>query len=178
MAKLSIILVQLFLSVIFFTGITYAQSGKEAFKALKKLEAKVEIGISYQKYRETLGDTNADVKLFLESNEAGNSPELSRSISKVMLNYKDAADLWGQYIESRGKLDFYDLDNPHEARQFYPDLIDSYQRILKKYPKAYDKVIVRPEMVHKRIINLNDILQVIWSEASKELKKASNYLQE
>jgi len=165
----------LLLTIIVFgaVGLSYGQTSKDAIKALKKLSAKVESGISYQKYREELGDTNAEVKLFLESKDANKDPQLALSVKKIMGNYQDAANLWGQFIESHSKLDFFDLDNAPEARKFYPSLIDAYQDALKKYPKAYDKVIKRPEMVAKRIIELKDLLAVIWGEASKELKKLS-----
>lgn len=74
---LALILIVLFGSV----GLAYGQTAKDAIKALKKLEAKTESGMSYQKYREALGDTNAEVKIFLES-KAGKKITCISSIYK------------------------------------------------------------------------------------------------
>jgi hypothetical protein len=49
------------------SSICYAQSAKEAVRALPKLQARVEAGISYRDYSPALGDALFEVKLFLQS---------------------------------------------------------------------------------------------------------------
>lgn len=54
----------------FFSATAFAESTKEAIRALKKLEAKIEVGISYNDYSSALGGANFEVRMFLESPEA------------------------------------------------------------------------------------------------------------
>jgi hypothetical protein len=54
----------------FFSATAFAESAKEAIRALRKLEAKIEVGISYADYLTALGDANFEAKMFLESPEA------------------------------------------------------------------------------------------------------------
>ncbi|MHB8067360.1 MAG: hypothetical protein ACYDIC_05610 [Desulfobaccales bacterium] len=193
---LALILVVLFGSV----GLAYGQSAKDAVKALKKLEAKVESGMSYQKYREALGDTNAEVKLFLESKNAKKNPELANSIKKIMGNYQDAADLWKTIADHPERHATFSPDeklsptNPGGLTyrpQWHVNLVETSKKMFKKYPKAYDKlkyygldgspqssqVVTSPltgkTLQAQKLISLEDFLAVIWGEASKELKKLS-----
>jgi type II secretory pathway pseudopilin PulG len=48
----------------------FAQNLPDVIKALKKFEAKTEVGMSYRKYTEELGNLNAEVKPYLNSKEA------------------------------------------------------------------------------------------------------------
>lgn len=186
MNKLLSIALVIFIGI---TGVAFGQSGKDAFKALKKIEAKVEMGITYIKYREALGDANVELKSFLESPSAKKSPELARSISKVMGNYKDAADLWATIANHPGRVPYFSPDekvNPGLRSGWHVNLVETAQKMFKKYPKAYDKVKKHREdsigpltgkvIPSQKEISLDDFLAVIWSDASKELKKASEYL--
>lgn len=167
-------------------GLAFGQTEKDAIKSLKKLEAKIESGISYQRYREILGDTNAEVKLFLESKNAKKSPELNQSINKIMENYKDAAGLWQTIVNNPGRVPYFSPDekiNPYHRSEWHIKLVETAQRFFKKYPKSYDKVKKHREdsigpltgniIPAQKEISLDDFLGVIWNEASKELKKLS-----
>lgn len=179
---LAVILIVLFGSI----GIAYGQTAKDAIKALKKLEAKVESGMSYQKYREALGDTNAEVKLFLESKGAKKDIEQAKLIKKIMGNYQDAADLWKTIADHPARVPYFTPDeklSPTLREQWHINLVETSKRMFKKYPKAYDKLKKhREDMIgplsgkplpFPKEISLEDFLAVIWGEASKELKKLS-----
>src|SRR6266481_3317406 len=56
----------------------------EAVNALKKLEAKIETGLTEREYSSALGETNFAVKMFLEAPEADKFPEFSRDIRAAM----------------------------------------------------------------------------------------------
>jgi hypothetical protein len=175
----ALILIVLFGSV----GLAYGQSAKDAVKALKKLEAKIESGTSYKKYREDLGDTNAEVKLFLESKAAKNDIALAQSIKKIMGNYQDAADLWKTIADEPQRVPYfspYEKINPNFREDWHVNLVETSQRMFKKYPQAYDKCRVqrKSEFMGKTSvfppeISLDEFLSIIWGEASKELKKLS-----
>ena len=65
-------------------SIAFGQSAKDAIRALKKLEARVEAGISYKDYAPALGDAKFEVNLFLESPEAKEMPRLSEAVKKTI----------------------------------------------------------------------------------------------
>lgn len=76
------------------SNVCYAQSAEDAIKALKRLEARTEMGINYRDYSMALGDTWIEVKLFLESPEAKSKPKLVESAIKIMDLYKFAHEIW------------------------------------------------------------------------------------
>ncbi|MBM4273243.1 MAG: hypothetical protein FJ134_02110 [Deltaproteobacteria bacterium] len=167
-----IIIIILFLSLSIYS---HAESHKEAIKALKKLEAKIEMGVNYQKYVEVLGETNAEVKLFLESKSSKKYPDIVTSINKIMDNYKDAAKLWSVIIDHPGRVSFFSPYDKPLPRGGYPYGYEIYSKLFTKYPKAYDKLSNYRNGFGKEI-TLNDFLSVIWNEAFKETKKLSSYL--
>lgn len=74
------------------------KAAMSAVKALKRLEARTQVGISYREYGPALGEAKAEVNLFLESPEAAKMPELTTSISKAMNHYKTAMKVWRRRI--------------------------------------------------------------------------------
>ena len=52
------------------SNICYAQSAKDAVRALQKFQARIEVGISYRDYAPALGDVKFEVNQFLRSPEA------------------------------------------------------------------------------------------------------------
>ena len=55
----------------------YADNTKDAVMALKKMEARVQSGISYRDYGNALADAKFPVNLFMESIEVKKNPELT-----------------------------------------------------------------------------------------------------
>jgi hypothetical protein len=80
----------------------FAQSAKEALMALKKLQAKVQVGISYKEYGPAVGDTKFPVNLFLESNEAKKDFKFTQAIKAAMKHYEGALEVWGCRFGSYG----------------------------------------------------------------------------
>ena len=81
--------------ILTFTAVTtFAQSAKEAIYALKKLEAKCQIGASYRDYSSVLGEAKFSVNLFIEGDEAKQIPTLKESISNIMRHYETAGIFW------------------------------------------------------------------------------------
>jgi hypothetical protein len=74
--------------------IAFGQSAKEAIKALKKLEARVQVGIPYIDYVRVLGETQFEVNQFLESPEAKKDAALSSSIEWCLYRYRSAHSMW------------------------------------------------------------------------------------
>lgn len=84
---------------------TIPADAKAVVKALKKLQAKTEIGINFKDYNEAVSDVYPDVKLFIESPESKNMPELRLVLKNATDCYLKVRELWSTKISS---------DNPNE----------------------------------------------------------------
>lgn len=155
---LAVILIVLFGSV----GLAYGQSAKDTYKALKKVEARVETGVTYKDYPQVISDAKAEVNIFLEGKDAKKNPQLAEHIKKAMDYYTTAGKIWSiKFALSSGTLDTPGTDN-------------EYGRAIKRlYPKA--KAEMSPSGEGQSYV-ISNVLSQIWVDASKEIKKASEYL--
>lgn len=129
------------------------QAAREAIRALQKLEARFQAGISYRDYAPALGETIYQVNLYLESPEAKKKPQLAESIGKVLFHYAMIKEVWDEKYAGR---------ETHDGiREWRTDL---RKKVLSFYPKA----------------DVDNISYIIWNvilkEASEELKKAASLL--
>ena len=145
------------------------QSCKDVYKALKKIEAKTQIGISYIDYRRELGDVQYELNLFLEGKQAKQKPEITEHLKKAMMHYLNAAKVWEMTAE-KGNIGFY---SPY-VKYANPTDIDKY--FFKIYPKALDKLSNIRGPGYEKEIYYTDLLTIIWNEASNELKKVASLL--
>ena len=140
---------------------SYAQSAKDAIMALKKLEARTEVGISYQDYISALGETKFPVNIYLESKESVNNSQLKYAIVKAMRCYDDAKTYW-KYV--------FDADG----------IIGMWPDTLKKYPEAKEPIKAGGASVNKwpfgRRLMVKALLPIVWKHASQELTKATELM--
>ncbi len=87
----------LFVLILVFGNVCFAQSARDAVSALQKLQAKIDVGMTYLDYVSALGDTWFEVKSFLDSSEAKIKPALTLEISQSMDNYRLAKEYWAYY---------------------------------------------------------------------------------
>jgi hypothetical protein len=90
-----------FVFIFLFPSIGYTQSPKEAYRALKKIEARCQTGISYRDYGSSLGDAKFELNMFFEGPEAKDKPELVYFLKEAMKYYEEALDLWSRNIRLR-----------------------------------------------------------------------------
>ena len=76
------------------------QSAKDILKALKKLDIKISIGISYETYSKDVENVYPDIKLFLESEESRKYPELSAVFRNASDCYLLVREEWHDEIYS------------------------------------------------------------------------------
>ena len=154
------------------------QSAKEAISALKRLEARVEVGISYRDYGPALGDALFGVNQFLQSPEARKNPKLAEVITKVMTHFRMAGRVWNWSISSGssgykylpvGKAKFYGSRSEEE------ELNKLLKDILAKYPNVTE-VALTGSMEYGSL-SIEKVVGFIWKEASEELKQADIFLQ-
>jgi hypothetical protein len=55
---------------------TFAHSGKDAYKALKKIQMEIDAGVNFRTYRDRIVDAKAEVDLYLKSAEAKKNKNL------------------------------------------------------------------------------------------------------
>jgi hypothetical protein len=148
------VILTLAVAVLLGVNICLAQSPKDALRALQKLQARVESGISYRDYGPVLGDAKFEVNLFLRSPEAKEKPELATAIERTMGHYQMALVIW-QFKFVR-----------HSDDAIYLREVD-ISSVLRIYPK----IQVRPSAYLGSWVYIPEALNVIWEEAAKELEK-------
>lgn len=124
--------------------------GNEALTALKRLEARTEVGVSKTAYSSALGEAYFSVKQFLESADAKSMPELGKALTKTVYWYKAADEFWDIKVDR-----LYLLCDSIDER-----LCAQYAELLPAKKREYTSV--------------SGMLQRALEEASKELAKASN----
>jgi hypothetical protein len=151
------------------SSICYAQSGKEAVRALQKLQTRVEVGISYRDYAPALGDAKFEVDLFLKSPEAKEKEKLASRIERVMLDHRLALSVWGLY--------FAKLQQGLTRQGIIP--IEDIQNLKGTSPEINMRLtdVIRNSPVRdKRFVFLSDVLNVMWKDAEKALQEANDLL--
>jgi hypothetical protein len=139
----------------------------ETLNALKALQTKYQDGISYRDYLEELEKVKSCTNRFLESREAQKRFLFVNTIRNVMTHYKNAARVWGY--------------NNKDTKGYVFKTREDIRLYLEIYPKAQKSI----EMggASGTVANPNDVIwmdrlvSIIMHEASKELEKASRFLQ-
>lgn len=96
----------------------------EAINALKKLQARVEVGISYRDYSPALGEVKYAVDMFLTSQSAKDFPALVIEINKAFANFTMAGLIWDEKFKGDGIQDLLKSNHPivAEILKLNPDL--------------------------------------------------------
>ena len=64
-----------------------AFSAKDAYKSLKRVEASIEVGVTFPKYISELVDAKVEVNIFLDNEKAKHNSDLAISMKKAMGHY-------------------------------------------------------------------------------------------
>lgn len=169
-------LISLVFGLLFFSlpAISFCQSSKEAIRALKKLQAKIEIGIPYNDFCVALGDAKFKVDAFLESSEAKQKVKLASLIEKSLNHYVYAKSIWDLAIKGFKSISI----NPNEKTDdyykknnlFIPSLLNAYPIIKTKARKS--------EYSGENIcIRIEEVRQIVLAEAKENMKMASALFQ-
>lgn len=136
------------LSVLFFSAITLAQPLNDPIRALKKMEAKVEVGISYRDYLSLLGETKFEIKQFEENNDSNKFSAVRRSVREAFYAYEIAGVIWEQKINL--------------AQEFVPADDDFGITLLRSCPGQSGR----------KGIAMTACMSELWSKAAKETEGA------
>lgn len=133
------------------------ESARNAVRALKKLEARTEAGMSYRDYSPALGDAKFEVNMFIESKEANNFSDMKSSIIKAMNYYDNAKYFWSINIISYG------------GRGYFPKGDKVYSEYFNLYPETNKSTDVGGVLLSADAIFVGAAISHIFSLASKEV---------
>ena len=86
-------------------------------KSLQKLDAKIEIGISYLEYNSLVSDIYPEIKVFVSSAAARDLPELRMVLGNSIECYLAVRDLWRAEIDADGPAAKFDASIARLYRQ-------------------------------------------------------------
>ncbi len=162
----------MFCIILFYAIPCHPQSVKEAVRALQKLQARVEAGISYRDYAPSLGDALFEAKLFLQGPEAKEKKELTETVNRAIGHYQTAGNLWSIKFSLKGHVKEVLVEN-------YDDAL--IKMVFENYPEARDEFVGRrikrdPKALATDRILIDDTVQIIWKYAARETDRAVSIL--
>lgn len=128
-------------------------SAKDTYKSVRKLQTKIETGISYQNYSPALADAKFEVSLFAESSAAKEFPEFTTHLKNAMVYYDTANTVWQIKFDSHSK--FVEDSNTVNA-------------LMAIYPKL--------ERIENIGLHIDSSISALWGAASEEIEKATKLL--
>ena len=181
------------------------QTGNDAVKALKKIEAKLAYELSYKDYIESLSQAKVEVDLFLDSKEAQKNPQMASLIKKVFINYNNVLKVWehGQLnsnaafknnqeaIESMQNIILMmdptrrrDIEKQRRQSETDTEKRKNFKDFLNPKSDSDYKLLLELRKSYPEIKQLDfnkpiyttDINKIIIQESTKDLKKASYLL--
>jgi hypothetical protein len=176
-----IVAVVFMISLIFSVPV-HAQTAKDAIKAMKRLEAYFETGISYRDYVRALGEAKFEVNQFLESKDVESNKKLTEVIVKTISEYDDAKTIFSEKLKGPYRtIDNVDSFLTGEMAENAKKINKYYQIIVEQYPESNKLIadggaIVDVSEKDGRRINLSNLLPIILNQASKDLAEASALL--
>lgn len=147
----------------------YADSATDAFRALKKLEARTQAGISPRDYAPALGDAKFDVNMFVQGKGAKQHPQLAAHIQRAMDCYDAVGILSGHRSPtSRGGLVL--LGHPDNA---------VVKQVVERFPQIGQDENLGGAVSDgpNGFLDVAIAARLLWAEASKELQAAQALLQ-
>lgn len=159
-----------------------AQSARDAVRALKRIEARVDMGINYQEYLLALADARVEVQMYLESREAKQKDALNSLIKKILGHYETVREVWkGKVSKTQdiGTIFGHVICLNDEPEGLFG------RRLLKQYPQAEKPVdqggaLTRREGKADQCeeVLVDNLIYMIWQEAARDLLKATRMLSE
>lgn len=175
--KKLLLLVLLLLAI---PSLTFGQSGKECYRAFKKMEAKIEVGVPYREHQSLLGDVKLELNMFKDSLQARQNEELISVFEKAYSHYGNAGKYWQLEMDhgKSGILSYfreYRLMPKGPKRDLYENLKLIIDNLFSQYPelaKPIEEGGCRlsdnfPQWIE---VDLKRVISHCWSQASKELK--------
>lgn len=155
---------------------TITQAGKDAYKALKKIEAQTSSGVNFQNYSASVSNATLEYEMYQAGKERKNKNFLN-FLGKALTAYQYSKDIWHKQIDIRNK-----DDDTYEENLLSKMELDTYAKL---FPVLYkeEKLTTKDFMKICDDSNYANLLRIIarsalWVEASKELINARQLIDE
>jgi tetratricopeptide (TPR) repeat protein len=76
------------------------QAARDALKAIKQLQARTEVGLTYTQYMDAVGKAWVEVKPFVDSPDGRKFSEVSSLLTSIITQYKAGMEAWETQIRS------------------------------------------------------------------------------
>jgi hypothetical protein len=147
------------------------QTANDSYLALKKMEAKTQVGISHMDYAPALAETKFEVERFMDSKSANKNPELTEHLRNALTLYIHAKDIYD--LKMVGDTPTVGSPEGELVRKVYPKAISHPWQL----DESAKKVAMESGLPYEgKAYNLSEVLSGLWRDASKEIKQASLYL--
>ena len=133
--------------------------GRDTLDAIKKMQARTRVGVSYKEYSALVGEMTYIVEKYLASTAAQKRPDFAVAIKGAAADYEKANMVW--------RLKFADR---RPEPMIYSDQVVNV--LLSQYPN------MRSALIQPGILEVDRVLPVIWESASEYVKTASTLLGE
>lgn len=132
------------------------QLGRDAYMALKKLEARTQVGVSYRDYSGVLGEAVFPRKVFLETKAGSVADGFSEPLRAAGEHFGRAGEVWAFKFQENDGEDY---------------VIDSgkYRRFVEAFPEATQ---VASAMSGRQTVRIDDLVSRHWALAAESLKLA------
>jgi hypothetical protein len=166
-------LLSLFVIIGVVSGCTDNKRLEDVVIALKGIEAKIEVGVTYQRYLDMVGETNIKVKDFFESSSSSKRPEITRLIRSIMYHHLSALNLWRMAIKYDNDLFLSQEYNPNPDHESYNNM---KRQLFEDYPEAVQEMKIHKGITTIPMIYSDTLLKIIWNKAKIDLDKLSKLL--
>ena len=151
--------------ILLFPVIVFAQSAKDAYKALKKIEMQTETGIDLSSYRDALVDAKLEVDMFLETPESKNNSVLTKRLKQSLQVYEAANELWAAKISGYdGIITLVPKDMLVTNIKKYPFLKQNFKDDIE------NEEIYSRGQIYVATSEINRSVQSLWEEGSRLMK--------
>ena len=135
----------------------FVSAARPSLNALRKLEARVGVGISYRDYYSPLGDIKFEINSFVKGKYGAHDEKFTKHLYQAMTEYEIAGMVWKSKFTG-GSLSNYFYLSPE---------------LLTNYPKASEYAETAG---NNRRIPIDRMLSIIWEKAGNETNNAENVL--
>jgi hypothetical protein len=136
------------------------KSAEDALKALRKVEAATEAGVSFMNYQPLVIDAKAQVN---EASSKLPDGELKKELNGAADAYADSMTVWQAWMSGQFFKDDFSIDNRNPLVSL---LMNKYQ--IK--PETQDSLVA--------VYDRGKVMPLLWTESHKHIERATKLLSE
>lgn len=126
-------------------------AAKEPIKALRRLQSRVQTGISYREYPSAVSDAKYEIDAYSRE-YSDKTPEYSKHLNNALIKYSDAIKAWNYKFEGRGV----------ENLIWMPGVVNAFKN---KYPELNAAETTGG-------LRIDSVLQILWNLAGRDIESA------